>query len=280
MTGLPTGGATVDRNPVFDAPWVENPTVETRRRLYEAEIEHNDKVVEEFFRRLDETGLSRDTLVILMSDHGEYLGDRGFFGNRMWDHRPPGFMATTHPPLVFVHPERFKEPKRIEEPVQLIDVMPTVLELAGVDRTDLLLQGRSLVGLIDGADPDYWRDRVIVSEEPSAMLKGDPCSCGSLYFRGWHVVSSSYMWPRRHIYFPGLQAFLTTNVLTVDKPRGERLSPWFLPDLLVRWRQRSILAELREADMTTWRKLTAGEGGNRVIDPDTLERLRGLGYVN
>ena len=59
----------------------------------------------------------------------------------MWDHRPPGFLATTHVPLMFVHPERFKEAKRIREPVQLIDVMPTVLELAGVDRTDLLLQG-------------------------------------------------------------------------------------------------------------------------------------------
>ena len=64
--------------------------------------------MEEFFRRLDETGLARDTLVMLMSDHGEYLGERGLFGNRMWDHRPPGFMATTHVPLVFVYPERFK----------------------------------------------------------------------------------------------------------------------------------------------------------------------------
>ena len=91
-------------------------------------------------------------------------------------------MATTHVPLMFVHPERFKEPKRIKEPVQLIDVMPTVLELAGVDRTDLLLQGvAGRAGRRRG--PGYWRDRVIVSEEPTAMLKGDPCGCWSVYFR-------------------------------------------------------------------------------------------------
>ena len=90
MAEVPGDATPVERNPVFDAPWVENPSIESRRRLYEAEIEHNDKVVEEFFRRLDEAGLEPDTLVILMSDHGEYLGDRGFFGNRMWDHRPPG----------------------------------------------------------------------------------------------------------------------------------------------------------------------------------------------
>jgi arylsulfatase A-like enzyme len=164
--------------------------------------------------------------------------------------------------------------------VQLIDVMPTVLELAGVERGDLLLQGQSLVGLIDGERPDHWRDRVIVSEEPTAMLKGDPCSCGSLYFRDWHVVSSSWMWPRDHLYLPKLQAFLATNVLAVDKPRGESLAASFLPDLLVRARQRSFLTELREANMATWRKLTEGDAGGRVIDPDTLERLRGLGYVN
>ena len=112
MAEVPGDATPVARNPVFDAPWVENPSIESRRRLYEAEIAHNDKVVEEFFRRLDEAGLA-GTLVVADVDHGEYLGDRGFFGNRMWDHRPPGFLATTHVPLMFVHPERFKEAKRI-----------------------------------------------------------------------------------------------------------------------------------------------------------------------
>ena len=145
----------VERNPVFDPPWVEQPTIETRRRLYEAEIAHNDTVVEEFFGRLDRMGLSENTLVIMSSDHGEYLGDRSFFGNRMWDHRPPSYMAGTHVPMMFVYPKRFPQPKRIREPVQMIDLLPTVLELAGVDRTDLLLQGRSLVGLVDGEQPEY-----------------------------------------------------------------------------------------------------------------------------
>jgi hypothetical protein len=280
LAGMPEGSPAVARNPVFDPPWVEQPTIETRRRLYEAEIAHNDQVVEEFFRRLDARGLSRDTLVVMSSDHGEYLGERSFFGNRLWDHRPPSYMAGTHVPLMFVYPARFPEPKRISAPVQMIDLLPTVLELGEVDRTDLLLQGRSLVGLVDGLEPDYWRDRVIVAEEPTAMLKSNPCSCGSLYFRDWHLLSSSWMWPSEYRVAPGLQAFLTTSVLALDKPRGETKALAFLPDLLVRFRQRGILAELREANMATWRTITAGEGGDRVIDPDTLERLRGLGYVN
>jgi hypothetical protein len=88
------------------------------------------------------------------------------------------------------------------------------------------------------------------------------------------------MWPRDALYAPTLQAFLTTSVLAVDGSRGESQAWSFLPDLMVRLRQRAILTELREANMATWRKLTEGEGDERVIDPDTLERLRGLGYVN
>ena len=237
-------------------------------------------MVKDFFGRLDEMGLSDDTLVIMTSDHGEYLGDRSFFGNRMWDHRPPTYMVGTHVPMMFVYPKRFPQPKRIKAPVQLIDLLPTVLDLAGVDKTDLLLQGRSLVGVIDGEDPDYWQDRVVVVEEPTAMLKSDPCNCGSVYFRDWHMLASSWMWPRNYLYAPDLQAFLTSSVLAVDKPRGESQAWSFFPDLFVRFTHRGILSDLREANMSTWRKITEGEGGNRVIDPDTLERLRGLGYVN
>ena len=112
------------------------------------------------------------------------------------------------------------------------------------------------------------------------MLKSDPCDCGSVYFRDWHMLASSWMWPRDYLYAPDLQAFLSSSVLAVDRPRGESQAWSFLPDLLARFTHRGIISDLREANMTTWRKITEGEGGNRVIDPDTLERLRGLGYVN
>jgi arylsulfatase A-like enzyme len=274
------GVVPVERNPVFDPDWVARPSVEDRRARYEGEIEDNDAQLRAFFERLDRLGLAEDTLVVMTADHGEHLGERGLFGNRMWDHRPPTTLPATHVPLMMVYPARFRTPKRIAEPVQSIDIMPTVLELAGVDRGDLLLQGESLVGLVEGERPDYWRDRVVVAEEPTAMRKDDPCACGSVYFRDWHVMSSTWVWPRKRIYLPGLQAFLPTSVYEVEKGRGESLAASFVPDLLTRFRQRSILAGLRDANMATWRKVTAGDTGSRVIDPETIEQLRGLGYVN
>jgi hypothetical protein len=122
---------------------------------------------------------------------------------------------------------------------------------------------------------------VIVSEEPTAMFKGDPCSCGSLYFRDWHLLSSRFVWPRARRLAPHLQTFIGTAVYRLDpRRRSERLAVSFLPDVLLRWRQRAMLTELREINMATWRQLTRDEHGAATIDPDTLERLRGLGYVN
>ena len=48
----------------------------------------------------------------MTADHGEYLGDRSFFGNRMWDHRPPTYMAGTHVPMMFVYPSAFHDRSR------------------------------------------------------------------------------------------------------------------------------------------------------------------------
>ena len=69
-------------------------------------------------------------------------------------------------------------------------------------------------------------------------------------------------------------------MLAFEKPRGESMARSFLLDVLVRVRAQAILAELRETNLVTWRKMIEGHGEDRVIDPDTLERLRGLGYVN
>ena len=213
----------------------------------------------------------------MLADHGEYLGEHG-----TWEHHPPGRMSVIHVPLMMTYPKRFKEPKRIEDVVQLLDVMPTILELAEVDRSDLLLQGDSLVGLIEGKEAERWRDRVVISEEPTAMQKQNPCACGSIIHRDHHLINSALFWPAKgQHYAPDLAAFIKTRVYAFRddaKEEGALLS--FAPDLYVRWLALDVLSDLHAADLATQRKLTEGEGGDRKLDPDTLEHLKGLGYVN
>jgi arylsulfatase len=260
----------------LDPDWVKKPTVEGRQRRYAGEIRHNDALLPQLLRKMDSLGLSDDTLLVLLSDHGEYMGEHGRSG-----HDSPGRAPVIRVPLMMSYPKQFTTPKRLDAVVQLVDVMPTILELAGVDRSGLLLQGDSLVDLIAGNRPGFWRDRVAVSEEPDIMLKQRPCTCASLFFRDWHVISSVVLWPGRTAGFlPQYQAPVKTLVYAFrDDPGEVQAVRSFLPDLYVRWAAYDVLSELQGANMTTWRKLTGGEGVDLRLDPATLEHLHGLGYV-
>jgi arylsulfatase A-like enzyme len=271
-------GNPIKREDYLEPPSVTEPTDEDRRRRYAGEIRHNDELLATTVEKLDELGLTENTLVIFLADHGEFMGEQGH-----WEHHPPGLLPVIHVPLMMTYPSRFKEPKRITEVVQLVDVMPTVLELAGIERTDLLLQGDSLVSLIEGGEPERWRDRLAISEEPTAMERDQPCSCASLMFRDWHVISSTWLWPadRSDPILPGVHTFVKTHVYWYrDDPKEPVPGLAFLPDLYVRWLANDTVSGLREANQATWRKLTEGDAMDLQIDPDTLEHLRGLGYVN
>jgi hypothetical protein len=63
-------------------------------------------------------GLIEDALLILSADHGEYMGEHGW-----WGHHPPGLMPGIHVPLMMIYPKRFQESERIEDPVQMIEVI-------------------------------------------------------------------------------------------------------------------------------------------------------------
>jgi arylsulfatase A-like enzyme len=271
-------GEPVQPKHYLEPPSLTEPTDQDRRRRYAGEIRHNDELLATTVRQIEDLGLTDDTLLIFLADHGEYMGEHGD-----WLHHPPGLLPVIHVPLMMTYPSRFKEPKRIADVVQLIDVMPTVLELAQIDRADLLLQGRSLVGLIEGRDPESWRERVAVSEEPEAMERDRPCSCASLLFRDWHVISSTWLWPadRTRPILPGVQTFVKTHVYRYrDDPKESVPSLSFLPDLYIRWLANDTISGLREANQTTWSKLTQGENVDLQVDPETLEHLRGLGYIN
>ena len=272
-------GSPVAWNNEFEPESMREPTDEGRRRRYAGEILHNDALLPRLLEKLSALGLAEDTLLIFLADHGEYMGEHG-----LWGHKAPGLMPVIHVPLMMVYPKRFQEAKRIGDPVQLIDVMPTILELAEVDPADLLLQGDLLVGLIEGRDPERWRNRVAISEEPTAMHRQGPCRCASLVYRDWHVNSSTAAntWIiRAGRFLPSVIPFVNTRVYRFrDDPTEQSALLSALPDVYLRWLAQDLFSELQDTNMTTHRKLTEGENVDRQLDPDTLEHLRGLGYVN
>jgi arylsulfatase A-like enzyme len=108
--------------------------------LYDGGILHVDTRLSELIAWLEAEGLLADTLVIFTSDHGESLAQRG----KLTGH---GELAQEglHVPLVVRHPAGRAAGTRVSQVVHLGDIVPTVLELAGLPR-DERLPGLSLFG--------------------------------------------------------------------------------------------------------------------------------------
>jgi arylsulfatase A-like enzyme len=121
------------------------------RALYDAGVRVVDQHLERLFEGLEALGLADRTVVVVTSDHGEALGERdlrylGRHGDWLYD-------ELLHIPLI-LHDPRVRHPvRRVSAQVRLLDVLPTLLDLANTTpaaETD----GRSLLPLVRGEESD------------------------------------------------------------------------------------------------------------------------------
>ena len=121
------------------APWYRPaPEPADARARYDSEISYLDGQLEAVFERF---GWMEDTVVVVVSDHGEAFGEHGATGHEFDLH------AEVNNVLMMVRAPELGA-GRVDANVSLIDVLPTVLELTGLDAGPGL-DGRSLVGLGD-----------------------------------------------------------------------------------------------------------------------------------
>ncbi len=104
---------------------------------------------------LDETGLSRSTLVLYMSDNGFALGEHGFYDKR------DAFEESIRVPMLAYAPGMIEAGTRITQMVQNIDIAPTLLDAAGVRIPEAAkMDGRSFLPLLRG-ETIPWRDHIL-----------------------------------------------------------------------------------------------------------------------
>jgi membrane-anchored protein YejM (alkaline phosphatase superfamily) len=116
---------------------------------YDAEIRYTDELLAKFLAGLDQLGATQNTLVVLLADHGEQFGEHGLtlHGNSLYD-------ELLHVPLIMRAPGLVPAGLRADMPVDMTDVMPTVLDLLQLPPAQWT-NGRSLVPLLRGASlPD------------------------------------------------------------------------------------------------------------------------------
>lgn len=120
--------------------------VRNARHAYYGAISYVDDKVGQLLQALEATGLGDDTIILFVSDHGEMLGERG-----LW-YKMSFFEWSARIPLIVHAPGRFA-PRRLSQHVSLVDLVPTLVEIAAGDAPPQYadaIDGQSLLPLLQG----------------------------------------------------------------------------------------------------------------------------------
>jgi len=231
---------------------------------YDGEIAYEDAAVGKFISWLHYRGLYDNALIAVMADHGESLGEHGetTHGIFLYD-------ETIRVPLMFKLPQERSAGSRIDTRAQLVDVLPTILQTAGITVPEAV-QGESLLGLSPAAAPK------IAGGKP----KAPPSRVSQPFVDRPAYAESDY--PHRTFGWSTLRALRTGKYLFVEAPRTE------LYDQTADAKADKNLAPTSTAVATTLagqleafraKTSTTKEAPKVAPDPGLQERLAALGYV-
>ncbi|GAF85529.1 unnamed protein product, partial [marine sediment metagenome] len=150
--------------------------IKYRTAKYDGDIKRTDFFVGKFVEKLEELGLTDNTIVVITSDHGEDLGGRNPPEAKIqYGHAYSLYDELLLVPLIFYNPKIFPGGKRIDYQVRLIDILPTVLDYLGYTE-EPTFQGKSLRGIIEGNEqtsrPAYSEATTYGTERESIRADG------------------------------------------------------------------------------------------------------------
>ena len=116
-------------------------TLDLLRGLYLADVAYTDEQVGEILDLLKKDGDLSETMIVVVGDHGENIGDHG-----LMEHQFSLNETLLRVPLIVRFPDAFPPGSKREAPVQLVDVMPTVLDAVRSPAELPTLDGLSLLG--------------------------------------------------------------------------------------------------------------------------------------
>jgi arylsulfatase A-like enzyme len=237
--------------------------IAVERDLYDGAIRGMDDALGRLDVALHRLGLADDVLVTLVADHGEEFFDHGhmFHGQTVYG-------ELTEVPLIFWG-AGVKPGKVVEETVQTIDVMPTLLALCGV-AVPGQAQGRSLAALVSGAAAGHPGARPAFSIKAATRDVFGPAPRGtesmSVLTGGWKLIHNVARPPGRPEY--ELYDHRRDRLDRLDLAAGHGDVVHRLARLLAEWRSK-VESQRLPADAAAARSLSSAE----------LERLRSLGYI-
>jgi tetratricopeptide (TPR) repeat protein len=220
---------------------------------YDGEVAAADAVVGDLVAELERLGVYDRAVVVLLSDHGEGLGEHGEQEHGVLLHR-----WALQVPLLVKLPGGARAGERVATPVQLVDVAPTLLELAGVPLPPGL-DGKSMLAL-DPAEPP----RPVYSESWYPRLHFGWSELGSMIEGPWHLIDG----PEPELYDLDADPGETDNLIG----RRAGLAAWLREQLQAQTREPAPPGEETEATRRAlaalgYVGLAAAAPGDQLPDP-------------
>lgn len=222
------------------------------RAAYDSEVTYIDQHIENVLRKLEEFDVRRRTIIILTADHGEllYEHERGFGHYRYL------YQETALVPLIIAFPALLPQNTNVDAIAELRDLAPTILDLLGISAPPEF-EGRSLVGLMNGEEPENFY-LAYTMREPWTFLTDGPAH--ALRVGHWKLI---HFEDGTDLLFdlsadPQEQMNLAEKRPDITNPLRDRLF-----NMVHNQMKRAI--SVRPPDS---------------IPEETLERLRSLGYID
>ncbi len=143
------------------------------------EIDHH---VGEILEELKTAGLNRETIVIYVADHGDFVGNHGMVEKAAIGHNVYEYILNV--PLIIRYPAGFEGGRQTGELVSLVDILPTLTELANLQVPELKhpIQGQSLAGLLKNDTPldreylvsENWSQASVITRDYKLGIMLDP----------------------------------------------------------------------------------------------------------
>ncbi len=218
--------------------------------LYKGEVAFMDDYVGEIVRQLEVRDLAKNTLIVFTSDHGEE-----FFEHESLGHGHTVYDELLRVPLILRLDGVLPAGRRVSQPVELIDLAPTVLDLLGLDIPDTM-QGRSLL--------PYIEDPATAPRTVSLAGSAQPWQFAIGHGR-WKLILRKAV--------PDV-AEETFHLFDLERDPKE-LRDISSEHPIVATALRQLLAWHLDPDHPENRPLSA----RTKLDPQTLEALKAIGYV-
>ena len=231
---------------------------------YDGEIVVADRLADRLFEELEDLGVAHNTVVVVLSDHGETLFEREW----TMDHGTRPYDEQARVPLILHVPGDPAAGKHVPDQVSLLDVVPTVFDIFDFESPEGL-PGRSLLPLIRGERTGANPRPVFITAR--AEPKRVPHIKAQLLNRG--LVRAIRLPEIKLIEYPAAGRRQQPELFNLIEDPGERDN---------RAGENIDIVVGLHGELAEWQNATgkAFDPGSQELDPEVEEALRELGYID